>query len=381
MDNLSMMPGIPEAPELPEIPKVVPHDEEETKEEVAVEENVTEEVSTEKTEEPKELLDEENPLTNISMRELGKLLSQVGDMVKTTEENWLISKKEFELNDTHMKAIFDYNENHKKSMPEDLTEEEKENWDLFNGLDEIPEETVEEIFGEGHPIIGVMNSQTIDRLKMVAGDFYAWITSLKEYKSINNAYMQLIEQEEDKEINDLIDRMNNTEDEEAKAKMQASIDKYFNRKYLDFLAEPLTEMEVDRLVKAYYDKNKIEYWINRTRDRLKQMKIAPKCILEISKFEKRFLPEKYHDQSNIFLLYFMTVVIHSDPNDKNNENNTKAMCMIIALDRIIRNTASEESKTHVIDNMCKFEDQFIGKLKDPKENDEEVVKETDENNE
>lgn len=359
-ENLTEMPGLPDLPDMPSI-----SDEEESE---AIEEiDNKEEAGTE----TKELLDEENPLTDISLRELSKMLTQVADMVKTMEQNWLISKKEFELNDTQMKQLWEYNKIHKTSMPDNLTDEEKENWDHFNGLNNIPEEEVFKIFGEGHPIIGVMNSQTIDRIKNVVSDFYGWISSMHEYKTINEAYMKLIEQEEEKEIQKLKEEIEITDNDEKKKALQNMVDSYYSQKYLDFLAEPLTEIEIDRLVKAYYDKNKIEYWINRCRDRLKQLKIAPKCILEISQFEKRFLPERYHKQSNIFLLYFMTVVIHSDPNSKNDLNKTKSVSMVLALDSIIRNTIADDTKERILNNMMKFEDQFINKIIENEDNEDD----------
>lgn len=357
--------GMPELPDLPDIPNV-----EEDITEENVEANVDETETTEESSE--ELLGEENPLNDFTLKQLSDLLSQVGDMVKTMEQNWLMSKKEFDLNDTQMKQLWDYNKEHRTTLPEDdpnITEEERENWDQFNGLNEIPEEKVFEIFGEGHPIIGVMNSQTIDRIKNVVSDFFGWLDAIREYKKINEAYMKLVEIEEEKEIQKLIDEMNTIEDPDRKAALGISIKTYYDNKLLNFLAEPLTEMEIDRLVKAYYDKKKIEYWINRSRDRLKQLKIAPKCILEISQFEKRFLPEKYHKQSNIFLLYFMTVLIHCDPNSKNDINKTRTISMILVLDSVIRNTIDPEKKKVVLDNMMKFQDQFMDRITES--NDEE----------
>lgn len=310
----------------------------------------------------KAIEDPDNPLTDVSMKNIVALMRQVGEMVKIMEAQWSSSKEEFKLTDSHMKQLYQYNEEHKKEMPDYLTEEEKQDWDHFNGLDNIPEEKVLEIFGEDHPIIGVMNTQTVDRIKSVTNEFFTWMSTLKEYGQINDAYLELVETQEESQVSSLKEVMEKEEDPDKKKKMSDSIDLYYNRKYLDFLADELTDKEVDRLVKAFSDKNKIEYWLKRSQDKLKQLKISTKIILEISQFEKRFLPEKYHKQNNIFLLYFMQNIIFCNCSDKNDPNRHKAVCMVLMLDRIVRNTTNEEIRTRVLNNIMAFEDQFIGKL-------------------
>ena len=319
----------------------------------------SEEVSSEP---PKAIENPDDPLNDVSVQQIGQLMKQVEEMVKIMENQWNMSKNEFQLTDTHMKQLYQYNEEHRTEMPEGLTEEEQEKWDRFNGLDNIPEEKVEEIFGEGHPIIGVMNTQTIDRIKDCVNDFFNWLSAMKEYRQIHDAYLELIEIEEQKNIDQLKVAIEKEEDPEKKAKMQESIDLYYNRKYLDFIAEELDEEDRDRLVHAFGNAKKIEYWLQRSRDKLKQLKVSEKIILEISQFEKRFLPEKYHPCSNMLLLYFMQNVIYSDMHDKNNAGRNKVVCMVFALDGIIRNTWTKENTDHVLDNIMKFLDQFIDLL-------------------
>ena len=91
------------------------------------------------------------------------------------------------------------------------------------------------------------------------------------------------------------------------------IPSYYNKKYIDFIADPLSEIEIERLVKNYNDGKKIQYYTNRAIDKLKSIHVSTKFILEISQFEKRFLPEEYHGNSNILLLWFMQKIIFSDP--------------------------------------------------------------------
>jgi len=308
--------------------------------------------------------DPENPINEISVKQITELMKQVAEMVKIMENQWNMSKNEFKLTDTHMKKLYQYNETHRTELADDATPEEQEKWDRFNGLDSIPEEVVEEIFGEGHPIIGVMHTQTIDRIKDCVNDFFSWMASVKEYRQIHDAYLELIEMEEQKNIEQLKEIAEKEEDPEKKAKMEASIKLYYNRKYLEFLAEPLTDKDKERLVNAFKDEKKISYWLQRTRDKLKQIKVSEKFILEISQFEKRYLEEKYHKCSNMMLLYFMQTIVYSSMSDKDGEGRNKVICMVFALDGIIRKTWNEETTERVLTNIKAFLDQVIDLLPD-----------------
>ena len=325
-------------------------------------------------EETKNVIDPENPLTDISIKELSNLLKNVKDIVSIMEEHWNQSKTEFKLTDTHMKQLYQYNEEHRTEMPEGISEEEEDKWDRFNGLDNIPEEKVIEIFGEDHPIIGIEHTITIDRIKDCVNDFFSWLASMKEYRQVHDAYLQLVEMEEQKNIEVLEKVAAEETDPEKKAKMQESINMYYNRKYLKFLSEPMDEKDIDRLVKAFSDPKKIEYWLNRTRDKLGQIKVSSKIILEISQFEKRFLPEKYHKCSNMLLLYFMKTVVYSNMSDKKDSDRNKSVSMVLALDGIIRKTWSEEVINKVMENIMVMEDQLIDLIPEPTSPAEEATK-------
>lgn len=320
----------------------------------------TNEESVENTEPPKAIEDEDDPINEYSIQQIGQLLKQVKEMVQMMEGQWNTSKSEFKLTDTHMKQLYQYNELNRTEMPEGLSDEERDTWDRFNGLDNIPEDTVFEIFGEDHPIIGVDHPQTVDRIKYCVEDFFNWLAALKEYHEIHNAYLQLIDIEEDKNIEQLKLVADNEEDPEKKQKLQDSIKLYYNRKYLDFIAEELTDESKNRLVNTFNDGKKIEYWVNRTKDKLDQMKISPKFILEISQFEKRFLPEKYHKCSNMLLLYFMQTVIYS--------TNDNGKFMVIALDNVVRKSWPQDKIDKVINNIISMLDQVIDLIPDQETN-------------
>lgn len=308
------------------------------------------------------VIDESNPIDDKSIKSLSNLLKQVGEMVSVMEATWVSSQKEFKLTDSHMKSLYQFNEQHKTDMPDYLTAEEKEKWDHFNGLDVMTEEDVEKIFGEEHPIIGVMHSQTMDRIKSVSNEFFSWMSALREYRAVNDAYMQLLEEQEKADMEKLKSYAEKCEDPEKKKTVLKSIEDYYSRKFLDFLGDPLNEKDIDRLVKAFSDKDKISYWLQRSQDKFKQLKISTKIILELSQFEKRFLDEKYHKQSNILLLHLMQMIIYCNCGDIKDMNRTKVICMTIALDRLIRNVSKPEERERILGNIIKFEDQFIGKI-------------------
>lgn len=306
--------------------------------------------------------DPDNPLNEHSIAQIGNLLKQVHEMVQIMEEHWTYSKNEFKLTDDHMKKLYQYNETHRTEMPEDISEEEQENWDRFNGLNNIPEEVALEIFGEGHPIIGIEHTITIDRIKDCVNDFFAWMSAMKEYRQIHDAYLKLIEIEEQKNIEMLKAVAEKETDPEKKAKMEESIALYYNRKYLEFMSEEMNDEAKNRLVKTFSDSNKIEYLLNRTRDKLSQIKVAEKFILEISQFEKRYLEEKYHKASNILLLYFMNLIVYHNMSDSKSIERNKVLCMVFALDGIIRKTFDEENTNKILDNIRAMEDQIIDML-------------------
>lgn len=315
------------------------------------------------------VISEDDPLDQTTDMQIGKLMKQVGDMVKVMESTWTASKAEFSLKDSHMKLLHQYNEEHKIPMPENLTEQETDEWDHFNGLNGITQEEVETIFGEGHPIIGVMITQTIDRIKSVVADFFAWMSSVKEYRQIHDAYISLVQTQEDKNIEMLKSIMEKEEDPDKKAKMQSSIESYYCQKYLGFLAKPIDPQKMDKTIKALSNAQKVEYWFNRSRTKMGQIKVSPKFLLEISKFEKRFLPDKYHCCSNVLLLYFMQSLIYCDLYDKKSIARTQVVSMVFALDGIVRQTWPDEIKETILQNIMKFEDQFIDKV--PRKTEEE----------
>ena len=337
---------------------------EEVAENIATEEIATE-VETDENVEKKAIEDFENPLNEQSSENLANLLRQLESMVQIMQSQWEASARELDLKDVHMRQLAAINDKYKEEMPEHLTEEQRENWDYLNGIDKITDEDIDAIFEEGHKVRGVDHSQTVDRIKGACQDFFAWVSMMKEYRNVHDAYIKLIELEEEKQIEELKILAEKEEDQEKKERMLNSVDMYYNRKYLKWLSDPVDDVTKKRVINVLEDPKKAEYSINRCRDRLKQLKISSKFILELSQFEKRFLEEKYHKCSNVLLAYFLGVSIYMDPNNKADDGRVKTVCMVMAMDAFIRDQWDAEHKQMLLDNIIAFEDQFLDIVPEP----------------
>lgn len=337
--------------------------EEVTKDEV-VKEELDEVIEKAAKEAAKELaesqaVDENDPLSGKSRKNVEEMLKNVEGMVRIMESQWMASARELGLKDEHMKKLAVLNDKYKQEPPEHLTEEQRQEWDYLNGIDHLTDEDIDSVFEEDHKVRGVDHTQTIDRIKGACQDFFQYLAIMKEYRAIHDAYIKLLELEEEKEIQELQAQADAEQDPDKKAGMLRSIDLYYNRKYLTFLKDELSEEDKTRIVKALGDEKKVEYWIKRTRDKLGSLKISSKFILECSQFEKRFLEEKYHKCSNVLLLYFMQTCIYSDTGNKKDDARTRTVCMVMAIDAVVRKTMSKERMEEVMNNIRALEDQFI----------------------
>jgi len=171
--------------------------------------------------------------------------------------------------------------------------------------------------------------------------------------------MKLMEAKEDLKIQELIHIMETEEDPDKKAKMKASIDKYYYLKYMDFLQEDIGKDTIKRMIKASLTEKTVLYWLEKSREKMKSMGMNTMFLLEASKFETRFLDEKYHHQDQFLLLYFLHTVAYADLNPKSGDA-MKIVCMVFAIDKYIRNQWNEEDRAKVHNNILAFEDQLMG---------------------
>lgn len=314
-------------------------------------------------EEEKGIIDPDDPLNKVSERELRSLMDNVKNAVLAMEEIWKSDQREYDVTASNVKELYKFNEDHVTGLPEGSTIEEAinadSNFDPFNGIYKLTEEDVISIFGEDHKIIGVVHSQTLDRIKTVLGDFVAWSSAMREYKEVVAAYQKLIEMEEEKNIQILQAKTNEETDPEKKQKMQEIIDTYYKRKYLGFLVDEVDDDMKKRIAYTWKDSDKISYWLKRSREKLEHLKISTMCILELSQFEKRYLDEKFHRISNILLVYFLGLVTFSKMDNKDDPGRNKAVCMIFAIDGIIRKISSDEVREKVLANIIAFEEQML----------------------
>lgn len=306
--------------------------------------------------------DNDNPLNKYTLQQLGALLKQLRTIVEMMEDTWKSDVATFGVTHEHMAELYKWNQEHLIPAPETPAVDENGNeikWDPTNGISSITEEKVLEIFGEGHKIIGVEHTVTIDRLKDIFEDFYNWTHALADYRDANNAYIQLIDEKEALEIETLQKIMSETEDEEKKAKIQRALDEYWNRIYLEFLADPLPEDMVNRMIGRLNDQRKMTYILERTTAKLHQMHLSTQFIPEIVKFESTMMDPKYAECDGSLLMYFADVISHADASNKHDDRRNRAIYMVVVLDRMIRNQMKPDVKERVMANIIKFEEQMI----------------------
>lgn len=298
-------------------------------------------------------------LEDLSEHEITVAMKQVSEGLKMMQEIWRGDTQVYQVNEGHIRQLYKFNEEHRDHMPPNLTQEEMQQWDHFNGIKKLTDEDIEKIFGSEHVIIGVDHDQTMDRINTVVDDFFNWTYAMNQYKEIYNAYREWIEIKEEGQIDALRAYMDKEEDPEKKAEMQKSIDLYYYRKDLGFLADELDDRTKKRLADAWADERRLDYWLKRSTDKLKRMKIASQVIMEIYHFEQRFMDYKYFRIDNMLLVYFMNIVTYCKPDEKDDENRSKAVCMVFALDAIIRNIMPPERRVKVMDNITAFMDQML----------------------
>ena len=310
---------------------------------------------------PKPLTMEEDPFSEFSKKQMSMLVSQSNESVQIMESLWTDRAKQFKLNDDLMKQLYQFNEQHMFKLPEDISEEEKEKFDHLNGLDHFKHTDAVNIFGSNHPMVGPTDEICRDLAKAAMKDMLGYVLALREYRDINKAYVQYLEIGEMQKIHELEEIMEAEQDPEKKSKMKSSIDSYYYNKYLDFIAEPLDEKTLKTLSDAWDDEKKVRYWLERSKDKLERLKISPKFIADITNFEKRFLPEEYHDIRNMLLIYFINKVTFNDMGNPKNIERTRVVTFVIAMNNIIDNIATDDTKEKILNNIMTFLDQFINK--------------------
>lgn len=300
-----------------------------------------------------------------TMSELKQLMDMVKKYLKMQEEVWRQIRTDFNCTAPQMRALLEYNQNH---LTEELEEENLETdengnqimpkeYDELNGLDNISIEDIENIFGKDPRIFGINEEDTRERIKTACSAYYDWMKCSIEYNNINTEYVKLLEEQEREEMNILKKQCEEEQNPETKAKLTKSINDYYELKFLQFLRIPMDEKQIERIVNCYHDGNKIEYWLERGRAKLKQLGVAEKFILELSNIEERLLPEEFHKNKNIFLIYVLNMIVYEDINDP--LIRPKVIALVINLDKFIRKILPMDEMNEIFDNICFVEKQFV----------------------
>jgi hypothetical protein len=299
-----------------------------------------------------------------TMSQIQSVLKQVREMLNFQESIWHQVQQEFKINSNHMRIIVDYNEAN-QVIPENFDENNPpEDYDFLNGLDNITDEKLTEIFGEETNIFGVDHTQTIDRVKWAAQTFINYLRSMFDFNHISQEYSNMIEENEKATIESMKDLMEKEEDPGKKAIIKKQVDDYYYFKNMEFLAAPVDESVANHIISTFTDQRKIQYIIERTKTALKRLNVSEKFILEIAQFEKLFLDEKYHPQSNLMLVYFMNLIVFNKI-DVNCPARKKVISMVVNLDKYIKKQLSPEDSAIVLANILALEDQFLGKINQP----------------
>ncbi|MDE7347673.1 MAG: hypothetical protein K2N48_13155 [Muribaculaceae bacterium] len=279
------------------------------------------------------------------------------------QDIWFSTMREYGLKDEQMKALYQFNQQNRDPMPDGLTAEQKAQWDFSNGIQKMTQEDMDKIFEPGHPIWGVDMTQTIDRVKQTFDEFVQWMSSVQELRKVTDAYAELGELYEEQQFAELRKIAEAETDPEKKATKLKAIDDYMDNKTLAFMAAPQKEEDINRILHALTDTRKVEYWLKRTGDKLKQVKIAGTFVPEIYGFEK-MLDEKYHKCKDIILLYFMQLIIYCDCHDPKSERRMQVLYFFRTMDAYIQNRLAPSVKEKTTQNLYAFLDQFIDKIPD-----------------
>jgi len=332
---------------------------EETKEEVNTEEENNNDGNEESSSDGNK---EEEKIDTIPLKELQNFLHMIRNTIHEMESKWRMVSSELKLTQSIIKKIYDYNMEHAVPLPEEATAEAHVKYDHFNGLDNITYDELKEILGSGHNLLKGNLKDNIELIKNAMGLFINWITSIREYKNAYKEYEDIIDAEQEKNIAILQHILETEPNNPDRENIQKALNSYYDKLYLNFLSEPLSEEVIDRYINVFNSKEKFSYWEARAADKLKQIGVATLTIVELAQFETKYLEEKYHKLANMLALHVMNLARYAR-NDDSSENNMKRKILIITstLHKFIEGNMEDEQKEKVLANVRAFLDQFLDK--------------------
>lgn len=289
----------------------------------------------------------------VTIEDMNGLIIHMKDMLGIVEQMWMNYKETYSITDEHLKALAAFNAEH--CTPKSETDE---NYDHFNGFDKLTSDDIIRIFGENSLIGKEANEATIKNIKQIVDSYFSWLSGTRQFQQLNNNYINLIEENENLKMGELKKIADAETDPEKKEKMLKAYNEYYAIKYLDFLKEPIDDFRKSIMNQQFVNADKINYLIERTKEKLEEMKFSSMFVLELSNFEKRFLDEKYKDQNNILLLWFLNQVVYGDLKNKEKKDRIKVVTFVLTMDRFIRKQWSAEVNERILNNIIGLEDQM-----------------------
>lgn len=300
-----------------------------------------------------------------AMRQMASMLKTAKSMIEIMEATWISTRDEFAITENQIARVIEFNNEHRDPKPEEPEKDANGNeieYDEFNGLRHLTMENVIEIFGADSPIIGMDLTHTIDRVRSAAGAFYSLYDAYRNYNTYNGELTKLIEEYEEENIRELRRIATEDPDPAKREKATRAVEDHDTIRLLRFLPgvkNPAKPEQIQKLRDAFNDEGRIQYTLERCREYLKTLRIPEKFILEVSSFEKRFLPEEYWDRNNMLLLYFMSTVVFEKAT-ANEEVGKRVRSFVVMMDRLVRNDLPEDVRTEILANIRTFEDLFQG---------------------
>lgn len=294
------------------------------------------------------------------LRNIQSIMNILKETIQTVEHTWLYIQGEYQLTDSMMKELYVFNENNRINLPEDATNEEKESYDRYNGIDKLTDEDVIRIFDGKSSIVAPFSINiTIDRIKDAMDTFFTLLANKKEYMILQKEYSKIVEDAEKDQMTEMKQQIDLMPECDEKDKLTKAYDEYYYFRNLGFLGE-INESEQRSIGNAWNDETKIQYWLKRARDKMKQLKIPETFVLTLSGFEKKFLDEKYHKNNNLLLLYFLMRIMSAKDSVavKNNPERTKVVSIVYTIDAFMNGSMDPKRHDVVLNNIIKLHDIY-----------------------
>ena len=314
-----------------------------------------------------------------NFKKTSEVLKQTKNLIHIMEGIWTPIKEQYGITDEQMMEVFKYNnetvipkpdfipepvldENGEQVLDDKgnpvMTEEPK--YDPLNGLDTMPLEKVEEIFGKDSKIIHVIDHQiTIDRIKEAHMAIYNLYNAHSEYKKMEKEFVQMMEEHERISVTQLEKAVSGEIEvsDEDREKARKKLEEHYDTKFLNFMVRE-ADKQKEFILKTFNNASRLEYLINRARNNMERLGISAMFIPEMANFEKRYLDERYHHISNCSLLFFLHYIVYGRPTSDATVKR-RVQAMVHGYDKLIRKQLDENARAKVLTSIMAMLDIFV----------------------